>query len=213
MPLPEAIIFDYGRVLVGPVDEESFDGNLTRLARRCGFDQGIDLWNHVYVSQGWEDAKRGRLSHADFWAGRLAALGITTAEDRAVFKSDLFAYWGLLSGMKALLQELHAKYRLAVLSNTSRIGFADYLSERRGFGSLFEVVVSSAEVGFAKPEPEVYHIALDRLNIQPGQALFVDDLQRNTDAAGKLGIPSIVFTTADALREELQNRGILPIRY
>jgi epoxide hydrolase-like predicted phosphatase len=210
MPLPEAIIFDYGRVLVGPVDEESFDDNLTRLARRCGFDQGADLWNHIYISQGWEDSKRGRLSHADFWAEQLAALGITTSEDRAAFKLNFFAYWGLLPGMKALLHELHAKYRLAVLSNTSRKGFADYLVERRGFDHLFDEVVSSAEVGFAKPEPEIYHITLDRLNIQPGQALFVDDLKRNTDAAEKLGIPSIVFTTPDALRRELENRSILP---
>ncbi|MBN1120139.1 MAG: HAD family phosphatase [Anaerolineae bacterium] len=209
MPLPEAIIFDYGRVLVGPIDDDAFDANLTRLARGYGFDQGTDLWNHIYLSQGWEDAKRGRLSHADFWAERLAALGIMTFEDRAAFKSRLFAYWGLMPGMDALLRELQPVCRLAVLSNTSRQGFAGYLVQRRGFGGLFDKVISSAEVGFAKPEPEIYQIALDRLHIQPKQALFIDDLKRNTDAAETLGIPSIVFTTADALREDLKNRGIL----
>jgi putative hydrolase of the HAD superfamily len=209
MSLPEAIIFDYGRVLVGPVDAESFDSNLTRLAHCYGFDQGVDLWNHIYLSQGWEDAKRGRITHADFWAERLAALGIMTVEDRAAFKSRLFAYWGLMPGMDTLLRELQPVCRLAVLSNTSRQGFAGYLVQRRGFGGLFDKVISSAEVGFAKPEPEIYQIALDRLHIKPKQALFVDDLKRNTDAAGALGIPAIVFTTADALRKELKKRRIL----
>jgi HAD superfamily hydrolase (TIGR01493 family) len=210
MSLPEAIIFDYGRVLVGPVDDDAFDANLTRLANRYGFEQGSDLWNHIYLCQGWEDAKRGRLSHADFWAERLALLGIMTVEDRAAFKSKLFAYWGLMPGMDALLRELQPVCRLAVLSNTSRQGFAGYLVQRRGFGGLFDKVISSAEVGFAKPEPEIYHLALDRLHIKPKQALFVDDLERNTAAAEALGIPSIIFTTADALRKELKKRRILP---
>ena len=208
--LPEAIIFDYGRVIVGPTDEDIFQANLTRIAKQYGFEIGTELWHHIYISQGWEDAKRGRLSHADFWADRLAALGIETAEERAAFKAELFKYWGLFPGIIPPLKELHTKYRLAILSNTSRKGFADYLTDRRGLGGLFETVVSSAEVGFAKPEPEIYQIALDRLHIQPEQALFVDDLKRNTDAAERVGIPSIVFTTPDMLRKELENRGILP---
>ncbi len=209
MRLPEALIFDYGRVLVGPVDEEAFQADLTRLAREYGFERGIDLWNHIFVSQAWEQAKRGRITHEMFWRNRLAALNVVTEQDQAAFKAHLYRHWGLLPGMRQLLDKLRSRYRLAVLSNTSRRDFARYLAERRGLSDTFEVVVSSAEAGVAKPEPEAYQIVLDRLCIDAGQALFIDDLPRNTRAAEALGIPSIVFCGVDALQTELIARGIL----
>jgi FMN phosphatase YigB (HAD superfamily) len=63
----------------------------------------------------------------------------------------------------------------------------------------------------AKPEPEIYQLALKLLGIAPEEALFIDDLPRNTIAAEALGIPSIVFESPAQLRRELQARGILPV--
>ncbi len=204
-----AIIFDYGFVIVGPLDRAAFEADLNALAREHGFESGRDLWNHFYVSEAWEQAKRGRISHEDFWAERLAALGITNEAERRAFKARLYRHWGVLPAMRNLLGTLRGHYRLAILSNTSRRNFAQYISERRGLKGIFDVVLSSAEEGIAKPEPAFYRLALARLGVQPEQALFIDDQRRNTEAAGALGIPSIVFTTPEALREELQRRGIL----
>ncbi len=206
---PAAIIFDYGRVLVGPLDAGAFQASLDQLAQEHGFERGSDLWNHIYGSDAWEQAKRGHLTHEAFWADRLAALGVEAEDRRSAFKVRLYRDWGLLPGMRDLLASLQGRYRLAILSNTSRRDFAGYVAARRGLPGLFEVVVSSAEVGVAKPEPAAYLITLDRLGIHPEQALFVDDLPRNTAAAEALGIPSIVFTGPEALRAELEARGIL----
>jgi HAD superfamily hydrolase (TIGR01509 family) len=205
---PSVIIFDYGRVIVGPVDPAAFDAGLLALAREHGFERGTDLWNHIYISPAWEDAKRGRLSHEAFWDDRLRALGLAAGDAQAAFKRRLFEGWGLLPGMRKLLHDLSGHTRLAVLSNNARRNFRAYLSERRGLDQ-FDYVVSSAEAGIAKPDPAIYRLALDGLGITPGEALFVDDLPRNTRAAEAVGIPSIVFTGADALRAELEARGVL----
>jgi HAD superfamily hydrolase (TIGR01509 family) len=75
---------------------------------------------------------------------------------------------------------------------------------------MFDVVVPSAKVGLAKPEPEIYQLTLDLLGLKPDETLFIDDLPRNTTAAEALGIPSIVFESPTQLRRELVARGILP---
>lgn len=202
----EAILFDYGRVIVGPQDEAAFQADMAALSQEYG--SGVNIWTHIYVSDEWEQAKRGQMTHEAFWARRLALLGVEGA-DIEDFKAALYRHWGLLPGMVGLLRELHGRYRLGVLSNTSRRGFAAYLSERRGLGGLFDAIVSSAEEGLAKPDPRIYALAVGRLGVTPGQTLFIDDQERNTSAAEAAGLQAVVFTDAEALRAELNQRGFL----
>jgi putative hydrolase of the HAD superfamily len=206
---PEAIIFDYGGVLEGPIDPVAFEADLAQLAREYGLQSGSSLWDHLYISPAWEKAKRGQITREAFWKDRLEALGISSEEEIHRFKTRLFRHRGIRPEMRALLAELHARYRLAVLSNTSRVGFEEYLRKHRQLEGLLDVVISSAEVGVAKPEPAIYLLTLARLEIRPEQALFIDDLERNTSAAEALGIPSIIFTSPAELCVELQCRGIV----
>ena len=98
---------------------------------------------------------------------------------------------------------------MAVLSNTSRQGFKQYLVERRGLPGVFDEVISSAEAGVAKPDAAIYRLALDRLQVEPDRALFIDDLPRNTIAAEQVGLQAIVFTSPEALRTELRRTSVL----
>lgn len=209
MKRPAAIIFDYGNVIEVPLDRAAFDARLAEMAQEYGFASGPALWKHLYTSDVWQRAKLGQISREAFWRESLAPFGLVTEEEIQVFKARLFEHRGLRPNMRALLGELHPVYRLAVLSNTSRRQFADYLSQRRGLDGMFEVVVSSAEAGLAKPDPEIYRLVLGRLGVEPAQALFVDDLERNTRAAEALGIASIVFISVENLRTALTERGIL----
>jgi putative hydrolase of the HAD superfamily len=58
---------------------------------------------------------------------------------------------------------------------------------------LFEVVVDSAFVGTRKPEPEIYAITLERLELPADACAFVDDLEVNVDAAREAGMHGIVY--------------------
>jgi putative hydrolase of the HAD superfamily len=207
--LPEVILFDYGNVIEGPLNAQAFQADLAGLASEYGLSDGRALWNHFYLCDAWEQAKRGKMTRSDYWLDRLGVLGISDEQGRSDFKQRLHRNRGLRPEMHRLLRELHGRYRLAMISNSSRPDLEQYLTERRGLAGLFEVVVSSADVGLAKPDPAIYKLALDLLRIKPDQALFVDDLVRNTEAAEALEIPSIVFTTPESLRDEFVRRGIL----
>ena len=85
------------------------------------------------------------------------------------------------------------------------------LAERFKISHYFELVINSARVGVAKPEPEIFNIALERLNLRPEQTIFADDQQRNVDAAVQLGIHAALFTEARDFRAFLVELGVLPM--
>lgn len=210
MTKPQAIIFDFGFVLLLPQNVDAFWTDLDALAARHGIESGRDMWNALFTSDLWQQAKRGQLSEEAFWRESLGKMSIEGDAAIDTFKRELFEHLQEIHpAMRELLDALGASYRLAVLSNIETKNFEQWLVTTYDLDGIFEVIVGSADTGYAKPEPEIYQLVLDRLDLPPDQTLFVDDLRRNTKAAEELGIPSIVFTEPDALRATLTERGIL----
>jgi putative hydrolase of the HAD superfamily len=72
---------------------------------------------------------------------------------------------------------------------------------------LHEVVdafIISSEEGVAKPDPRIYQIALQRLDVQPHEAVFVDDFPENVAGAQQLGIIAVLFRDTDQAIAEVQ---------
>jgi FMN phosphatase YigB (HAD superfamily) len=74
-----------------------------------------------------------------------------------------------------LLTELAERYRLGVVSNFDYTPTAIGILEAAGVAGLFEAVVVSDAVGWRKPAPAIFEVALDRLRLSPAEALFVGD--------------------------------------
>jgi putative hydrolase of the HAD superfamily len=70
--------------------------------------------------------------------------------------------------------------------------------ERLGLHDEVNVVILSFEVGAAKPSPEIYRRALHWLNVQPENALFVDDQAAYCDGAAALGIQTALIVRESA---------------
>jgi HAD superfamily hydrolase (TIGR01509 family) len=67
------------------------------------------------------------------------------------------------------------------------------LLETLGLHHLVDELVLSCEIGASKPDPSVYQAALERLNVPPDDALFVDDQQANCDGAVAVGIRAVLI--------------------
>ena len=100
------------------------------------------------------------------------------------------------------------KYKLYALTNWSEETFPIAL-KRYDFLSWFDGIVVSGEEKIRKPTPEFYQILIQRYQVKPKEALFIDDNYRNILAADMLGIKSIHFTSAELLKTELKNLNIL----
>jgi putative hydrolase of the HAD superfamily len=206
----KAIIFDYGNVLDVVEDLRPWHAQRNQLAAPFGLT-GEQLWNLLYYTDPWQQVKRGLITREAFWDAILRPLGLPEPEAQREFMIRLMSGHDRVNpAMVDLLRELKPHYRLALLSNTDLSDMETWIADVQGLADMFDVVVPSAKVGLAKPEPEIYQLTLDLLGLKPDETLFIDDLPRNTTAAEALGIPSIVFESPTQLRRELVARGILP---
>lgn len=173
---------------------------MREMLRRIGSEVPADEFDRLYrasaaeADRWWRDEHRGYTT-ADRIRWLLAQLAIERPAScehiaRAVAEVDesLTALPPpLLPGAADGIRSLATRFRLAVVSDT---GFAsgraqDKLLAQDGLLDCFEATVYSGDVGHAKPRPEPFQRALDRLAVKPGEAIHVGDIER-TDVAGSL---------------------------
>jgi 2-haloacid dehalogenase len=82
-------------------------------------------------------------------------------------------------------------------------------AESYAFLDLFSDVWVSGEHKLRKPDPESYGSALRRFGIAAEEAVFIDDIAANVEAAEALGMMGIQFRNAKALRDDLKEAGLL----
>jgi HAD superfamily hydrolase (TIGR01509 family) len=112
------------------------------------------------------------------------------------------------AGMVALLERARAAgHRLFFLSNMPA-PYATHLEQAYPLTAWFEDGVFSSRVGTGKPGPEIFKLALARFGIEPGHSLFIDDHPANIEAAEALGLPALLFRSADQLAEAFEGLGI-----
>lgn len=107
-----------------------------------------------------------------------------------------------IEGMKSILESLSKNYQMATLINEGS-EWANYKLNVSDFRKFFKKHFISGDLKVEKPNPEIYEIVLEKLNIKPEECIFVDDQTKNCIAAEKLGIKSIVFKNPVQLKKEL----------
>jgi 2-haloacid dehalogenase len=116
---------------------------------------------------------------------------------------------GTIDGSVVILHELKLKgYKLYALTNWNAELF-NLTIDDYPFLQLFDGKVVSGAVKKTKPGEDIYIHLLDRYQINPAQALFIDDKKENIQTAEKLGIKGIQFKDPEQLKNDLQALGIL----
>ena len=92
--------------------------------------------------------------------------------------------------------------RLILLSNTCEVHSSHFLAQPNVL-DLFDDRVLSHEVGFRKPDENIFRVALERAGIAAEECFFVDDIEEYVEAAGRLGIRAIHFQGAGDLKRRL----------
>ena len=87
--------------------------------------------------------------------------------------------------------------RPRILSNSADGARRDE-SRRYGFPELVDDIVYSHEVGLAKPDPAIFHLACMRLGVQPVEAVFIDDVAANVDGAAGAGLHAVQHESTQA---------------
>ena len=108
----------------------------------------------------------------------------------------------------SLLERIHARRRLLLLSNTNDIHFT-MVERNYPIMRHFDDHVLSYRVGALKPSPLIYKEAIARAGCRPEECFFTDDVAAYVEGAVREGIDAVRFESAAQVERELMNRGVL----
>lgn len=191
----DAVIFDLGGVMTEPLFRNRHDIDPMYMNLVAFFLN--EFRDHYHLTTGAHDLhllEMGKISDDEFFDRMCARYAETGKEpiDPRTAQSVIFGRGMVASSAMAdaVRQVRDAGYRTALLTNISRSGEA-LVRELIPVEELFDVVVDSSRVGLRKPDPRIYELTCERLQVTPDRCLFIDDLECNVDAARSLGIEAM----------------------
>jgi putative hydrolase of the HAD superfamily len=201
MPEPEtenrkrALIVDYGGVLTTNI--------WTAFGSFCE-REGLAQDTVLELFRGSSDAlallrglETGEVADEDFERRFAALLGVS---DHEGLIARMFADLLPEEAMVAAVRRAHeAGIRTGLITNSWGLGIYE-----RAPTDLFDAAVISGEVGMHKPQAEIYMLACDRLGVEPGEAVFVDDLRENCEGAEAVGMSAILHRDPTKTIETLE---------
>ena len=189
------LILDIGGVFYRGWPDDAF---WDRWTARTGLSKDV-IFEVLSSSPEHRAAQVGKMTADEAFAAAGARLGLEGAIVRALAEEAYLSDFN--TQVAEFVQGLRAR-GVPVSALTNTLSTEAELQARPEFAGLFDLVISSHDVGLAKPDPAIFHAALDRLGAAASDAVFVDDLIGHVEAARVLGFTGIHFqTTAQALEE------------
>ncbi len=184
MPI-RALIFDLMDVLLLVEDK----GKWHTWEANAGVAEG-GLARAMFQSPLFREAIMGHVPEAELWRDVARALSVDAEPEElaAVFYSAFRVNTGLVE----LIRAQRPAYKTAILTNTPS-GIRALLTERFHLEREVDTIIISAEEHVRKPQPAIYALAADRLEVPLQETLFLDDEPVYVEAARALGMRAIQF--------------------
>ncbi len=147
----------------------------------------------------------GEISEKNFWQQHLKDLKIK--KDWKNLRKILLDSFKPQKEMPELINKLRKNYRIGLLSDQTKEWWP-YLDKKYEISKNFDFTVISYKIGFNKPQPEIYKIALKKSKCKSEECLFIDDLEHNLEPAKKLGMKTLFFENPKQIKKELERSGI-----
>lgn len=195
------IIFDIGNVLAHFGWREYLDS--------CNYDEETlkKISNATVQSDFWLEWDRGAKESTEL-------IELSCSREPSVEKEirDFFENFHSMiveyDYAAELVKQLRSNdYKVYILSNYSKMGF-EMQKDQFEFMKYIDGGVVSYKIKKVKPEPEIYQALLEKYKFNPSEAVFLDDLQINVEAAREQGINAIRFESYDQAIAELRELGV-----
>jgi HAD superfamily hydrolase (TIGR01509 family) len=218
MPCAKAVIFDFVGTLVN--------------CRNYTFDTSREKLHSALVNEGFDVAKEKflesyLLSHEKYrkvryeqlrevtnavWvAEALGNLGFEVAADDCrvkaalnIFFQDFINTLELREGAKKLIKQAQKQCKVALISNFTYAPVIYKSLRKLGISDFFSVVVVSEEVGWRKPSSHIFQHALNKLQVQANEAVFIGDSPiEDIKGAKQAGLKTIFVPSQFSSLEDL----------
>ena len=183
------VLFDFFGTLVDYSPSRTDQGYprstavLDGLGCRLGYDEWLATWSACSERlEAQSDVSGVEFSMHEAFAAFASEAGLDDCSRQGAdaFVEAYLAEWStavrLIDGVPALLAELRERgRRLALVSNTHSAEMVRGHLAAMGIADAFDAVVTSVEVGYRKPRPEIFTAALEALGVEAVDAVFVGD--------------------------------------
>ncbi|MCH8049391.1 HAD-IA family hydrolase [Patescibacteria group bacterium] len=201
----EVILFDLWGTLVDFRLPE-----LEALAKKARREIGDERWE--IVRQHFNAWHRKDIDHKGFMQQLLSEVNLNNNE------AELVEAWIAYGGFKLFPETIEVlswlkenNFKLGLVSNSPQSTmqhFKDF-----GLDTFFDELSFSFELGFMKPEKEIFQDALRKLEIKPSQALMIgDSLDKDVEAAEAVGIDGLLIDRDDTYDYEKKILNLLELK-
>jgi putative hydrolase of the HAD superfamily len=197
------IIFDFGGVIL------DMRWDVCRaLEEQHDLPRG-SVFTTLYRCEAWQAVERGTGDREAWLTGAHRALEDIAGRGLPPLHLEWRSATGLITDNIDLIRKLRPAYRLGILSNADETLRTRLIQDLK-IADLFDDVVCSAEVGLAKPDPEIYALACARLRVPAEACVFVDDHEPNVAAAARAGLRAVLYRVdrGDDLKALLAAQGV-----
>ena len=199
----KAIIFDLGKV----VFDLSFDKVFQFWAHASGKPYA-EIKTRFQFDNTFDKFEKNEITPEEFRAEISLRLGLTLS-NKVFDEGWCNLYLDTYPGIDNVLAKLKREYQIVALTNTNSIHSKVWNVKYASTLSYFQKIFSSHEIKERKPDAKTYQMVLDYLQVEPQQAVFLDDNIDSIKAAEKLGIKAILVTSTEQMTAELQIMGLL----
>jgi len=195
-----AVLVDFG----GVIAEEGFQQGLYAIAEKFGLDKKrfFQLANEAVYHSGYVT---GKGTEKDYWNEVRQHSGIIASDDelRQEILSRFIPRDWMLEMIKSLRQQ---GLTTAILSDQS--DWLDKLDTRYHFSQYFDAVFNSYHLGKTKRDPTIFNEVLQKLDVEAGETLFVDDNIDHIDRAVAAGLLVYHFAGREDFMKRLRELGL-----
>jgi putative hydrolase of the HAD superfamily len=201
----KAVIFDFGNVIINIEFQRIYQTFAKFTAKSPEY-----IEKKITENQIFKRYETGQFSDEEFREVIRQTLGFPLSD----FEVDT-AWNAILLDIPAerieLIKKIRQKYPVYLLSNTNNIHIQasnTYLKKAHGISNLdvlFDNLFLSYEMAMWKPDVEIYHSVLKKINMQPNEVIFFDDNLHNIESAKKIGMQTILVEPPTSILEYCKN--------
>lgn len=190
-----AVIWDLGGVILRTEDLSYRE----KWERRFSLEPW-GLARLVFRSEMSQLASVGKASVDDIWNAIQKKLHLDN-QDLKDLREDFFAGDRIDEELVSFIKSLRGLYKTGMITNAWPDTHHWIVNEWK-ITDAFDHILISAEAGIVKPEAKIYSLSLQALDVQPGEAIFIDDFIENIEGANAVGMHTIHFhDSKDAMKQ------------
>jgi glucose-1-phosphatase len=192
----ELVMFDLGNVVF------SFDHMITcnKLSKHSKKDSRY-IYDFIYKSDLSKNYNTGKISSADFFSMISDKLDLDLTFNE--FNLAWIEIFQLNEGIGKIIHWAKTHSEIAILSNTDEMHF-NYIRNKFEIIRDFDYIFLSYEIGYLKPQKEIFEYVINKTGILPENIIHIDDIREFVDAANKSGINGIFYKDIKTLKNNLE---------